>query len=62
MTSGKSKTAVEGSSLIKEMIKISEGQITILPAGKITNENLEEVHYLIGANEYHGRKIVGNLD
>lgn len=62
LTSGKSKTAVEGSDLIREMMVIAKDKITILPAGKITNKNLSEVHQLIGASEYHGRKIVGNLD
>ena len=41
LTSGKSRTAIEGADLIKEMSKVCEGKITILPAGKITNENLE---------------------
>ena len=62
MTSGKSKTAIEGSELIKEMMAISKEKITILPAGKITNQNLKEVHEVIGSKEYHGRKIVGDLN
>ena len=61
LTSGKSKTAVEGSRIIKEMMTLSKDKITILPAGKITIKNLKKVHELIGGKEYHGRKIVGDL-
>lgn len=61
LTSGKAQTAIEGKNLIKEMMQMAKGHFTIIPAGKITNHNLMQVHQLIGAKEYHGRKIVGAL-
>lgn len=62
LTSGKSRTALEGAELIKEMMAASAGKLTILSAGKVTNQNLLKVHETIGGEEYHGRKIVGDLD
>ncbi len=61
LTSGKARTALEGSELIRNMIQSSNSQITILSAGKITAENLENVHLHINGKEYHGKKIVGDL-
>ncbi len=61
LTSGGQATAKEGAEVLKEMIQISGNDIVIIPAGKITDENIKEIHELIGANEYHGRKIVGEL-
>jgi copper homeostasis protein len=58
LTSGKAKTALDGSDTIKEMIKIAGDQIKIIAAGKITKSNLSYIHKIIRANEYHGRKIV----
>lgn len=58
LTSGKAKTAIEGKDLIKKMIRVTAGKITIIAAGKITKSNLTQVHGLIGACEYHGRNIV----
>lgn len=62
LTSGKAKTAMEGKETIKEMMKISDGSIKIIAAGKVTNLNLMSVHYAIGTEEYHGRRIVGNIN
>ncbi len=61
LTSGGYATAVEGKNVIKKMIQIAGDKLTIIPAGKITNQNLHEVHNTIGASEYHGRRIVGEL-
>jgi len=52
---------MEGSDTIKEMVNRYKGQLTIIAAGKITEQNIIKVHELTGAEEYHGRKIVGNL-
>jgi len=43
------------------MIQIAKDQLTIIPAGRITNQNLQKIHESIGASEYHGRRIVGKL-
>ncbi len=61
LTSGGATTAMEGKDVIKKMLQVSEGKINIIAAGKITNQNLDEIHQLIGAREYHGRRIVGQL-
>ena len=61
LTSGGADSAMEGSDTLKEMVTRYKGQLTIIAAGKITEQNIVKVHELIGAQEYHGRKIVGDL-
>lgn len=61
LTSGGKPTAREGAEVIREMIKKAEGQLTILVAGRVTNENAKEIAAFTGAKELHGRKIVGTL-
>lgn len=61
LTSGGATTALEGKEIIKKMLQTAKGTINIIAAGKITNDNLAEVHHLIGAHQYHGRRIVGQL-
>lgn len=61
LTSGGKSTAREGSSMINEMINTANDQLKILAAGKITNINLSELLEIIHTDEFHGRRIVGNL-
>jgi len=61
LTSGGADSAMEGCDTIKEMVNRYKGQLTIIAAGKITEQNIVKVYELTGAEEYHGRKIVGNL-
>ena len=61
LTSGGASTATEGKEVIKKMLRVSQGKINIIAAGRITNHKLAEIHNLIGAQEYHGRKILGSL-
>ena len=58
LTSGGAKTAQEGSKTLLKMLKIATDKLEIIPAGKITRNNLEELHTLLHAKAYHGRKIV----
>ena len=58
LTSGGENTALQGSSMITKMINKFGKRFTIIAAGSITKDNLVQVHDLINANEYHGRKIV----
>ena len=44
--------------MLKKMMHAAADDLIILVAGRVTSENLEEVHQLIGASEYHGTKIV----
>ena len=61
LTSGAADSAMRGSDILKKMVTRYKGQLTIIAAGKITEQNIVKVHELIGAQEYHGRKIVGDL-
>ena len=62
LTSGGVYNAHAGSRLLKKALEKYEDIITIIPAGSITKNNIHELHQIIGAKEYHGRKIVGDLD
>ena len=62
LTSGGKSNAESGYKIIKEMIKVADNKINIIAAGSITNKNLEYLHKKIGAVNYHGRKIVGELN
>ena len=61
LTSGTRKNAILGKPLLKNAIEIFSDTLSIIAAGSITNENLEKVHKEIGAKEYHGKRIVGDL-
>ena len=61
LTSGCSDSALKGKDTIIKIIDNYSKYFNIIVAGKITNHNFPEIHRLVGANEYHGRKIVGSL-
>jgi len=61
LTSGGAATAQSGIDNLREMIQICHGKINIMPAGKVTNHNLESLHKELQTTGYHGRKIVGDL-
>jgi len=61
LTSGGPTTAIEGIPILKEMINICKGKIEIMPAGTVTQFNLESIHKKLNTSAYHGRKIVGDL-
>ena len=61
LTSGGKSTAKEGALKIREMIDLSGDELIILVAGKVTQENINEISKLTGAVEFHGRRIVGSL-
>ena len=62
LTSGRAATATQGSALMNRMIRKAGGRIIVMPSGRITRENLQEIRHLIPAQEYHGRRIVGPVD
>ncbi len=62
LTSGGKPTAAEGSYLLKKMIKIAGPNIDIISAGKVTSDNIQELHKSIKGRSYHGKLIVGALD
>ncbi len=59
LSSGGKATAKEGISILKKMIVVAGNKLEIMPAGRITIGNLDEIHKSIGACAYHGRQIVG---
>ena len=61
LTSGTGKNAILGKPLLNRAIEMFSGTLSIIAAGSITNENLEKVHSELGAKEYHGKRIVGDL-
>ena len=61
LTSGGKKRALDAKDLIKKIISEFSTEINIIVAGKITNQNLNKIHEEIGATQYHGKRIVGNL-
>jgi len=61
LTSGGKPTAKEGQETIREMIKVAGNQIIVLVAGKVLDSNVNEIQKITGANELHGRRIVGEL-
>ena len=61
LTSGKQPTAWEGRDLLRDMVKYAKDNISIIPAGRITQANLQAIHQAVGAQVYHGRKILGSL-
>jgi copper homeostasis protein len=61
LSSGGAPTAKQGAEMLKRMITLASGKITVLVAGSVTRENLPELARLIPAGEFHGRKIVGEL-
>lgn len=61
LTSGGAATAEEGCHILRKMMAQSPAHLTILPAGRITQANVAHIHQLLGAQAYHGRRIVGEL-
>jgi len=61
LSSGGKATAKEGISTLKGMIAIAGNKLEIMPAGRVKNKNLDEMHKSIGARAYHGRRILGEF-
>lgn len=62
LTSGGKATAKEGAKTIRKMQEVAGKNLIILVAGKVTKKNVEEIRQLTGAEEFHGRRIVGVLE
>ena len=59
LTSGKKETAVEGASLILELILLSKKRISIMPGGGFRSENISQLKKT-GAVEFHSSALVAN--
>lgn len=53
LTSGQARGALEGASLIRQLIMHSNGGIVIMPGGGIKEHNLEAVVRATGSREFH---------
>jgi len=58
LTSGTKNTADEGKHILREMIELAAPEIQIIPAGKILSTTVTNLHSFLGAQLYHGRRIV----
>ncbi len=58
LTSGTKAIAAEGTKILNQLIKQANGRITIVAAGKVTQNNLLELSHIIPTDEFHGKKIV----
>jgi copper homeostasis protein len=62
LTSGGASTAMEGSAMLNRLIVLTKERLTVLVAGKVTQTNLGDLRRLIPATEFHGKKIVGEIE
>lgn len=53
LTSGQKATAFEGRDLLKELIKVADGRIDIMPGAGVSSQNLEELLSATGAKSVH---------
>ena len=53
LTSGQKNTCLAGSSLIKELVELSRGEIEILVGGGVNAEVIKKIGPLTGARAYH---------
>ena len=53
LTSGKSRSALAGSGLIRKLVQHASGRITILAGAGVTAENAAEIVQLTGVSELH---------
>ncbi len=58
LSSGGCETALKGQIMLKKMIALADKHIDIIAAGKITPQNIWELHNFIHAKFYHGKAII----
>ena len=61
LTSGKGKFVLDNKDLLIKIIEQFKNKINIILAGGISINNFENIHNVFHWNEYHGRRIIGNL-
>ena len=61
LTSGKGKFVLDNKDLLIKIIEQFKNKINIILAGGIAKNNFEYIHNVFHWNEYHGRRIIGNL-
>ncbi len=60
LTSGKQKTAIEGVSLIQQLIKKANDRIIIMPGGGIRSSNISSLIEKTNAKEFHSASIINS--
>lgn len=60
LTKGGKGKALDNIESLKELVKYSNGRITILAGGGVTEENYMKLARKTGVSQVHGSKIVGN--
>ncbi len=58
LTSGGAETAQDGMSQLEKMKNKAKPKIKIIAAGKVTKDNIDNLHKKLDLEYYHGRKIV----
>ena len=58
LSSGQKKTAKEGSFMLNAMLKVCGERLELIPAGRITVNNLQDIFLNVKASAFHGRRIV----
>lgn len=53
LTSGQEASALEGSEVIKDLVKRAKKHLIVMPGGGIRERNLERIAKLTGATEFH---------
>jgi len=53
LTSGLHPTAMEGINILKELIELSDGRITIMPGSGVRSSNVIQIANKTGATEFH---------
>jgi len=64
LTSGQERKAIEGISLIKELVEITDERLIIMPGGGIDEYNISSIATATGAREFHlsaGRTIESQM-
>jgi copper homeostasis protein len=61
LSSGKQDTAWEGRELLKHVLIACGDVLSLIVAGRVTQQNLQTLIEAIGAREYHGRNIVRRI-
>ena len=61
LTSGGPGNAMDNLEILKLVIE-DNPNLEVISAGKVTSENLQELHKILNGKAYHGKRIVGDLD
>jgi copper homeostasis protein len=59
LTSGLQKTAVDGASMLSQLVAVAAGRITIMPGGSVRSSNITQLVQETGAKEFHSSGLTG---